>query len=76
MLIVMCIPKFDICQGAVAPNCFKSHTSTRCFDFFHRKVLLISGLSNIISSVPDNLSGLIENIYSGLLFRPGIPLEI
>ena len=24
----MCLPKFDIYQGAVAPDCFKNHTNT------------------------------------------------
>ena len=37
MLMDMCLPKFDIYQGTVAPNCFKNHTNSRCPDFFSRK---------------------------------------
>ena len=39
MLIDMCLPKFKICQGAVAPNCFKSHTNSSCPDIFSRQSL-------------------------------------
>ena len=33
----MFLPKFDIYQDKIAPNCFKSHTSPRCPDFFQDK---------------------------------------
>ena len=35
----MCLPKFDIYQGTLAPNCFKNHTNSRCPDFFQKNVL-------------------------------------
>ena len=28
ILMDMCLPKFDIYQGTVAPNCFKGHTNS------------------------------------------------
>ena len=37
MLMDLCLPKFDICQVAVAPNCFKSHRNFECPDFFQKK---------------------------------------
>ena len=47
-----CLPSFDICQGTVAPNCFKSHTNTRCPDLFQKKKFcLMSGLNFTLSDV-------------------------
>ena len=37
MLMDICLPKFDIYQGVVAPNCFRSHTNS-CPDFFQEKI--------------------------------------
>ena len=39
MLMDMCLPKFDIYQTTLAPNCFKSHTNSRCPDFFQKRFL-------------------------------------
>ena len=33
----MFLPKFDIYQDKIAPNCFKSYTSPRCPYFFQDK---------------------------------------
>ena len=61
-----CLPKFDIYQGIVASNCFKSCTNSWCPDFFKKKTCLISSLKFTLSDVtlflPDNLSG-IKKIY-------------
>ena len=35
----MCLPKFDIYQGTVVLNCFKSHTYSLCPSLFPKKVL-------------------------------------
>ena len=71
MLMDMCLPKFDIDQSTVAPNCFKSHTNSWCPDFFQKKNCLIPDLKftlpDITSFLPDNLSGLYKKRYSGLL---------
>ena len=55
----MSLPNFDIYQGTGATNCFKSHTNSLCPYFF--KIL-----SDITSLLPDNLSGLKKDLYSGL----------
>ena len=39
MLMDTWLPKFDICQGKVPPDCFKSHKNCRCPDFFQKNVL-------------------------------------
>ena len=39
MLMDICLPKFDIYQGKVAPNCFKSYTNSWFPDFFFQKKL-------------------------------------
>ena len=39
MLMDMFLPKFDIFQDTVAPNCFKSYTNSWWPDFFLKKVL-------------------------------------
>ena len=39
MLMDMCLPKFDIYQGTVAPNCFKSPTNSYVLIFFKKNVL-------------------------------------
>ena len=52
--------EFDNYQGTVAPNCFKSHTDSRCPDFFQKIVCLVSGLKfalcDVTSVLPKNLS--------------------
>ena len=45
MLVDICLPKFDIYQGTVVPNGFKSHKYW-CPDFFQKKVL-----SNVRSKI-------------------------
>ena len=42
----MCLPKFDIYQGTVALNCFKSHTFSLCPNLFQKKVL-----SDVLSEI-------------------------
>ena len=37
MLKDMCLPKFDIYQGTVAPNCFKSYTNLDVLIAFFKK---------------------------------------
>ena len=37
MLIDMCLPKFNIYQDTVAPNCFNSHTDSWYPDIFLKK---------------------------------------
>ena len=62
MLMDMCFPEFANYQGTVASNCFKSHTNSRCPDFFQKKVCLVSGLKftlcDVTSVLPENLSWL------------------
>ena len=36
MLMDTWLPKFDIYQGKVAPNCFKIHTNYRCPNFLQK----------------------------------------
>ena len=56
----MCLTKFDIYQGTVAPNCFKSYTNSWCLDFLQKRVLsdVRSEIESVQSFLPDNLSGL------------------
>ena len=60
MLMEMWLPKFDIYQGAVPLNCFKSHTNSSCPDFSQKRFYLVSGLkftlSDVLPFLPDNLS--------------------
>ena len=37
ILMDMWLPKFDIYQDTVAPNCFKSHTNFWCPDFVQQQ---------------------------------------
>ena len=46
MLADICLPKFDIYQGTVVQNGFKSHKYYWCPDFFQKKVL-----SNVRSKI-------------------------
>ena len=61
----MCLPKFDIYQGTVAPECFKSLTNIQIF--FERKFCLMSGLKFTLSDVTlflwQNLSVLKKNVF-------------
>ena len=38
MLMDMCLPKFEIYQITVAPNCVKSYTSSSCPDLFQKTI--------------------------------------
>ena len=40
---------FDIYQGTIAPNCFKSHTNSWCFDFCQKKFCLMCDLKFYLS---------------------------
>ena len=55
ILMDICLPKFDICQGTVDPNCFKSHAEFWYFDFFQKKNCLMSGLKLSWSDVTSFL---------------------
>ena len=63
MLMDMFLTEFDIYQGTVALNFFKSHTNSWYPDFFQKKKVFcpMSGmkftLSKVILFLPDNLSG-------------------
>ena len=65
----MCLPEFDTYQGTVAPNCFKSHTNSRCPDFFQKNACLVSGLKftlcDVTSILPESISWLKK-----VIFRP------
>ena len=54
MLMDMWLLKFDISQGTVAPNCFKSHTNSLYFNFFQKQFRLMFDLKftlcNIVST--------------------------
>ena len=69
MLIDMCLPKFNIYEGTVTPNCFKSQTLNVMIFFKKNKFCLMSSLKFTLSDVtlllPENLPGL-KKIYSGL----------
>ena len=54
------VHKFDIYQGGVAPNCFKSHTDPWCPNFFNKKEVLSGVLSEIKKEV---LSGFLSGIH-------------
>ena len=67
----MCLPKFNIYQDTVAPNCFKSHTDSWYPDIFLKKTFcLTSGLkftlSNVTSFPPENLSELKKSLVTVL----------
>ena len=66
----MCLPKFDIYQGAVFSNCFKSYKAVDVLIFFKKKFCLMSGLkftfSNETLFLPDNLSELKQKLCLGL----------
>ena len=64
MLMNMCLPKSDIYQGNIAPNCLKNHINSWYPNFFQKKFCLMSGLtfplSDVKSFLPDNLSWLLK----------------
>ena len=71
ILMDMCLPKFDIYQGTVAPNCFKGHTNSSRPDFFQQKKFCLVfrlklTLSDVTLFLPENLFGLKKKLYSGL----------
>lgn len=37
LLMKMCLRKFDLYRGTLAPYCFKNHSDFRCFDFFKKE---------------------------------------
>ena len=61
MLMDMCLPKFDIHQGTMAPNYFKSHTNY--FKIFFRKNFFF--LTDVWSEI-HHLLALKNDLYSGL----------
>ena len=72
MLVDMCLHKFEIYQGTVAPNSFKSRTNFWCPDFFQKKWFCLMSdlkftLSDVTSFVQGNLSGL-KKLYLGRLY--------
>ena len=64
----MCLPKFDIYQGKVAPNYFKSHTNSWCPDFFQKKSLP-DVRSDIRLAQRNIVSTGLKNLYSGVKFE-------
>ena len=62
LLLDVCLPKFEVCQGKVAPNCFKSHTNYVLKKKFYLMSTLTFVLSDVTLFLPDNLSGLKKNI--------------
>ena len=68
MLVDICLSKFDIYQGTVASNSFKSHTNFWCLDFFVMSGLKFT-LSDATSFLPDNLPGLKKYIRTWTLVR-------
>ena len=69
MLMDMCLPKFDIYQSPGTLNYFKSYTNSLCLNFFQKTFCLMSDLkftlSDTTSFLPNNLSVVLKNIYSG-----------
>ena len=54
MLMDMYLPKFDIYQGTVAPNCFNSHTNSSCPDIF-QKMFCLSDVRSSIKLVRSSI---------------------
>ena len=52
----MCLPKFDLYRGAVAPIFFKSHTNSWCSDFSKEKKVLADIRSDIHLVRPNIVS--------------------
>ena len=73
MLMNIRMPKFDICQSIVAPNCFTSHANSCCSDFFQKKICLTSDLKftffrhNIVSN--EQSVWALKKLYSGLIIK-------
>ena len=72
MLVDMCLNKFEIYQGIVAPNSFKSRTNFWYPDFFQKNWFCLMSdlkftLSDVTSFLQGNLSGL-KKLYLGLLY--------
>ena len=68
----MCLHKFEIYQGIVAPNSFKSRTNFWYPDFFQKNWFCLMSdlkftLSDVTSFLQGNLSGL-KKLYLGLLY--------
>ena len=64
MLIDVCLPKFDIYQSTVPPNCFKSHAKYLCPDFFQKKFFcLMSDLKFTLPDVTSYLTALKKYIF-------------
>ena len=65
----MCLPKFDIYQGTIAPNCFKSHNTPEILIFF-KKVL--SDIRSEIHLVRRNIvsNGQFDRDLKKIMFRP------
>ena len=66
----ICLPKLNIYEGTVAPNCFRSHTTPWCPDFFRKNFL--SDVRSEIHLVRRNIVSTgqsvqaLKKIYSGL----------
>ena len=68
MLMNMCLPKFDVYQGTLTPNYFKSYTQTLdVLHLFQKTFCLMSGLKltlrDVTSFLRDNLFGLKKVIF-------------
>ena len=63
----MCLPNFDIYEGTIAPNCFKSHINFSRPDFFQKEKDFVRCLvlhRNIVSN------GQSVRALKNLIFRP------
>ena len=55
MLMFMCLPKFDIYDGKITVNCFKSYPNSFSWFFFKRKFCLMYGFKFTLSEVASFL---------------------
>ena len=73
MLMDMCLPKFDIYQGTVAPNFLRAKQTLDVLIFFKKRFCLMPSLKFTLSDVttfrPDNLSGLKKIIFRSVQGR-------
>ena len=64
----MWLPKYDIYQGKVAANCFKSHTYSFFFLMFCLMSVLKFTLPDVTSFLLDIVSRVKQKLYADLNF--------
>ena len=47
----MCLPRFDIDQGTVAPDFFKRYTNSLCYDYFQKKFFLMTTTDILVKKI-------------------------